>query len=61
MLTRGIEPEIANYYDQAATAGKILVAAENHSEAQRQRLDEAERILARCGAELQRVAPPSAC
>lgn len=51
MLTRGIEPEIANYYDQAVTAGKILVAAEDHSEAQRQRLDEAELILAECGAE----------
>ncbi|HEV7223013.1 MAG TPA: hypothetical protein VGN42_09960 [Pirellulales bacterium] len=51
MLTRGVEPEIANYYDQAVTAGKILVAAEDHSEAQRQRLSWAECILADCGAE----------
>lgn len=51
MMTRGIEPELANYYDQAVTAGKILVAAEDHSEAQRQRLDCAARILSQCGAE----------
>lgn len=51
MMTRGIEPELANYYDQAVTAGKILVAAEDHSEAHRQRLAVAERILSECGAE----------
>ena len=51
MTTRGIEPELANYYDQAVTAGKILVAAEDHTEAQRQRLGLAERILSECGAE----------
>ena len=28
MTTRGIEKEIANYYDQAVVQGKILVAAE---------------------------------
>ena len=51
MMTRGVEHELANYYDQAVTAGKILVAAEDHSEAQRQNLAHAERILAACGAE----------
>jgi outer membrane lipoprotein SlyB len=51
MTTRGIEPELANYYDQAVIAGKILVAAEDHTEAQRQRLELAERILSECGAE----------
>lgn len=51
MTTRGVEHELANYYDQAVTAGKILVAAEDHSEAQRQKLARAERILAECGAE----------
>ncbi|HVX13631.1 MAG TPA: hypothetical protein VHC22_20775 [Pirellulales bacterium] len=51
MMTRGVERELANYYDQAVTAGKILVAAEDHSEAQRQNLARAERILAECGAE----------
>ena len=51
MMTRGVEHEIADYYDQAVTAGKILVAAEDHSEAQRQSLARAEQILAECGAE----------
>lgn len=51
MLTRGVEKELANYYDQAVTQGKILVAVEDHSEAQRQRLAQAERILSDCGAE----------
>lgn len=51
MMTRGIEPELANYYDQAVTDGKILVAAEDHSEAHRQRLAVAEHILSECGAE----------
>jgi hypothetical protein len=51
MMTRGVEHELANYYDQAVTAGKILVAAEDHSEAQRQNLARAEQILAECGAE----------
>jgi hypothetical protein len=51
MMTRGVERELANYYDQAVTAGKILVAAEDHSEAQRQNLARAEQILAECGAE----------
>lgn len=51
MMTRGVEHELANYYDQAVTEGKILVAVEDHSEAQRQTLANAERILAECGAE----------
>lgn len=51
MMTRGVEKELANYYDQAVTQGKILVAVEDHSEAQRQRLALAERILSDCGAE----------
>lgn len=51
MTTRGVEPEVADFYDQAVTAGKILVAVEDHSEAQRQNLDRAEHIFAECGAE----------
>jgi hypothetical protein len=51
MTTRGVEREVANFYDQAVTAGKILVAVEDHTEAQRQNLQRAERILADCGAE----------
>ncbi|HQU44246.1 MAG TPA: hypothetical protein PK867_15605 [Pirellulales bacterium] len=51
MMTRGVERELADYYDQAVSAGKILVAAEDHSEAQRQTLARAEQILSECGAE----------
>lgn len=51
MMTRGVERELADYYDQAVTAGKILVAAEDHSEGQRQRLARADQILCECGAE----------
>jgi len=51
MATRGVDNELSNFYDQAVTRGKILVAAEDHSEVQRQRLAGAERILAESGAE----------
>ncbi|HET6884446.1 MAG TPA: hypothetical protein VFI31_30110 [Pirellulales bacterium] len=51
MTTRGVEHEVADFYDQAVTAGKILVAVEDHTEAQRQNLARGERILAECGAE----------
>lgn len=51
MTTRGVEKELANFYDQEVTRGKILVAAEDHTEAQRQRLAVATRILADAGAE----------
>ena len=51
MMTRGVENELANYYDQAVTEGQILVAAKDHSEAQRQTLATAEQILCECGAE----------
>jgi hypothetical protein len=51
MMTRGVEKELADYYDQAVQRGKILVAAEDHSEAQRQRLAKAATILSECGSE----------
>jgi len=51
MTTRGVEKELANYYDQAVTRGKILVAAEDHSANQARKLAEAERVLAEAGAE----------
>ena len=51
MMPRGVEKDLANYYDQAVQRGKILVAAEDHSEAQRQMLAKAAKILAECGAE----------
>lgn len=46
MMTRGAEQELADYFDQAITHGKILVAVETEDE-QRQRL--ADEILAREG------------
>ena len=51
MTTRGVERELANYYDQAVTRGKILVAAEDHSPNHARRLADAERILQEAGAE----------
>lgn len=49
MISRGVEGELANFYDQAVASGKILVAADDQSH-QPQRLATAERILARGGA-----------
>ncbi len=51
MLTRGIEREAANYYDQAVVSGKILVAVENAGHPSSARLHEAERILTSAGSE----------
>lgn len=50
MMTRGVEKELANYYQQAVMNGQILVAAEDHSEASASRLAEAARILSQAGA-----------
>ena len=50
MVTRGIEKEAANYYDQAVVRGKVLVAVEPTTTDLR-RLQLAERILAAAGAE----------
>jgi hypothetical protein len=51
MMSRGVEKELANYYDQEVQRGNLLVAVEDHSSAQQQRLLEAERILSEAGAE----------
>jgi hypothetical protein len=48
MLTRGLEPEIADYYDQALEKGKLLIALEDDEE---ERLHRAESILAAEGAD----------
>jgi hypothetical protein len=50
MMTRGIEKELANYYQQAVFDGSILVAAEDDSPHHEARLAEAARILANAGA-----------
>jgi hypothetical protein len=51
MLTRGLEPEMANFYDQAVQKGKILVGVECHGEGAQERLQKAARILSERGAE----------
>ncbi|MBA4015812.1 MAG: hypothetical protein C0483_01350 [Pirellula sp.] len=52
MLTRGVEPELANFYDQAVTQGKILVAVHTmEGTADLGRLNLADRIIREAGAE----------
>lgn len=51
MSTRGFEPEVANYYDQAVQRGDILVGVEAEGEDAALRLADAERVLAAAGAE----------
>ena len=51
MATRGIQKEIADYYDNAVRLGKILVAVEAHGEGSDARLARAEQILAEAGTE----------
>jgi hypothetical protein len=58
MMTRGVEKELANYYNQAVLDGKILVAAEKQAEkqivkqnSQHPSLAKAEAILTEAGAE----------
>lgn len=51
MMTRGVETELANFYDQALTQGKILVAVHDESTNASVRLAKAERILVDAGAE----------
>ena len=51
MMTRGIEKEAANYYDQEVQAGKLLVTVEQCQPDAHPSLDEAERILAQAGAQ----------
>jgi hypothetical protein len=50
MMTRGVEKELANFYQQAVLNGQILVAAEVHSR-DSHRLANAAAILAEAGAQ----------
>jgi hypothetical protein len=50
MLTRGMEKETANYYDQALQRGDVLVAVEEHGDDQGSKLALAESVLAAQGA-----------
>ena len=49
-MTRGIEKEAADYYDQAVQAGKLLVTVEE-SGVDQPSLTVAEKIFAEAGAE----------
>jgi hypothetical protein len=51
MVTRGVERELADYYDQAVTRGKILVAAEDTTPDAAISLAKADQILHEAGAE----------
>jgi hypothetical protein len=51
MMTRGGTREIADYYDQAVTHGRILVSVEDRGKGNASRLAQAEQILAEAGAE----------
>jgi hypothetical protein len=51
MMTRGVERELANFYDQAITAGKILVAVDTGDPPDLPRLNQAEKVLQEAGAE----------
>lgn len=51
MGSRGVEPEIADYYDQALAKGSVLVAVESSSGSGGPTLEEAERVLLEAGAE----------
>jgi Zn-dependent protease len=51
MTTRGLEDELANYYDQAVVQGKILVAVEAHGAGAPERLARAQQVLRQAGAE----------
>jgi outer membrane lipoprotein SlyB len=57
LVTRGMEKELADYYDQAVVQGNILVAAEQKDPSGVPSLADAARILEECGA--QAVALPS--
>ena len=51
MASRGFEPEMVNYYDQAVKRGKLLVAVALPGDNNEARLAQAERILERNGAD----------
>src|SRR5215210_4482687 len=51
MMTRGVEKELANFYQQAVVSGQILVAAEAHGANAPAMLAKAAEILAEAGAQ----------
>ena len=51
MMTRGVERELADFYQQAVIDGRILVAAEHSGPHHARRLAEAAQVLAEAGAQ----------
>lgn len=51
MMSRGVEKELANFYQQSVLNGQILVAAEDHGPSSDQHLAEAASVLASAGAQ----------
>src|SRR4029078_11075677 len=51
MMTRGVEKELANFYQQAVVSGQILVAAEDHGANRQTHLAQAAEIFAAAGAQ----------
>jgi hypothetical protein len=49
MMTRGVEKELANFYDQEVCCGRILVAAEEEDPNRQDKLAKAEAIFAEHG------------
>jgi hypothetical protein len=49
MMTRGVEKELANYYQQAVVEGRILVAVEDESPRANERLTRAAKVFAENG------------
>jgi hypothetical protein len=50
VMTRGVEKQLANFYQQSVLNGQILVAAEDHGPHSHERLAEAAAALAAAGA-----------
>jgi hypothetical protein len=50
MMTRGVEKELADFYQQAVVEGRILVAAEETGSDNRQTIAKAAQVLAAAGA-----------
>ena len=51
MMSRGVEGELANYYNQSVSLGKILVAVTEHGDQVTPRLQRAGQVLVESGAE----------
>lgn len=51
LMGRGVQDELARFYDHAVTQGKLLVAVDVHGEDAQRRLEQVAKILTAAGAE----------